>query len=172
LPAKLEILSGSRIAASRALCWREAASVVRDRCPPSDERYLCTAWVRKWPDPEARTAGAAGPPTEVGLPRRRSEWHGSFWPMRPWFDRCVPTACGRLFQQHRPGADANRAAGPDRNSACSRLPLRAPAYWLAPRSATRARLGEQTLEGGRENLTRFTRRHVAQQLSFDVVAMK
>ena len=31
-----------------------------------------------WPDPEVRTVGSAGPLTEVDLPCRRSEWHGSF----------------------------------------------------------------------------------------------
>src|SRR6266849_9189782 len=31
-----------------------------------------------WPDPEAPTASPAGPLTEVDLPCRRSEWHGSF----------------------------------------------------------------------------------------------
>ncbi len=31
-----------------------------------------------WPDPEAPTAGPTGPLTEVDLPCRRSEWHGSF----------------------------------------------------------------------------------------------
>jgi hypothetical protein len=33
---------------------------------------------RFWPDPEAPTAGPAGPLTEVDLPCRRNEWHGSF----------------------------------------------------------------------------------------------
>src|SRR6516225_7749633 len=31
---------------------------------------------RLWPDPEVPTAGPAGPPMEVDLPCRRSEWHG------------------------------------------------------------------------------------------------
>ena len=30
------------------------------------------------PDSDAPTAGPAGPLTEVDLPCRRSEWHGSF----------------------------------------------------------------------------------------------
>jgi pimeloyl-ACP methyl ester carboxylesterase len=34
-----------------------------------------------WPDSEAPTAGPAGPLTEVDLPSRRSERHGSFWPL-------------------------------------------------------------------------------------------
>src|SRR5712675_1788895 len=34
--------------------------------------------VRCWPDPEALTASPAGPLTEVDLPCRRGEWHGSF----------------------------------------------------------------------------------------------
>jgi hypothetical protein len=33
---------------------------------------------RFWPDSEAPTGGPAGPLTEVDLPCRRSEWHGSF----------------------------------------------------------------------------------------------
>src|SRR5215831_15256305 len=32
-------------------------------------------------DPEVPTARPAGPLTEVDLPCRRSEWHGSFWPV-------------------------------------------------------------------------------------------
>jgi ABC-type nitrate/sulfonate/bicarbonate transport system permease component len=39
---------------------------------------FCSARVRSWPDPEAPTASPAGPLTEVDLPCRRSEWHGSF----------------------------------------------------------------------------------------------
>src|SRR5260221_11875977 len=39
---------------------------------------LAVCDVGSWPDPEAPAAGPAGPLTEVDLPCRRSEGHGSF----------------------------------------------------------------------------------------------
>src|SRR5229473_1902672 len=45
--------------------------------PTSCDLY-CSAGGRNWPDSEAPTPGPAGPLTEVDLPCRRSEWHGSF----------------------------------------------------------------------------------------------
>ena len=41
-------------------------------------RPQATAPILDSTDPEAPTAGPAGPLAEVELPCRRSEWHGSF----------------------------------------------------------------------------------------------